>query len=329
MEAAWQVPTTVTDAAEAQDRTRIRRRGLGRPRSGCRAGPRARPPTILYGYQVRNNAAVGDDHQEAAARRHRPLPDLDRAVRRAAAPAPGAEPGGRRRPGHRRHRPRLRAACSAWSSEPYYHDTAGPGEAIAVPTKAILSVTENTYDGAGRITKAEFGGLRRGQVGDHDGLHRDRHGRHAADRRDQDGDRPGRPGPDRRTAPVPLVHGGHLRPDPLRLHRQGRPGDHHRPGRERLAQHLRRARQQDQGGGPRQGRQRADLRHRPGSSPASRTRGASSSRTPTTRWAARPACARARRRARCAPSGCTTPPPAASASPPARSGTTAPPSTRR
>ncbi|MEU7873137.1 RHS repeat-associated core domain-containing protein [Dactylosporangium sp. NPDC049140] len=43
-----------------------------------------------------------------------------------------------------------------WSSAAYYNDASAPQETLAVPTATIPSVTENVYDGAGRIIDAVF-----------------------------------------------------------------------------------------------------------------------------------------------------------------------------
>ncbi|MDP4509370.1 RHS repeat-associated core domain-containing protein [Nonomuraea turcica] len=41
----------------------------------------------------------------------------------------------------------------AWTSAPYYHDGSAPVTTLVTPTTAIPSVTENHYDGSGRITE--------------------------------------------------------------------------------------------------------------------------------------------------------------------------------
>ncbi|WP_062428633.1 RHS repeat-associated core domain-containing protein [Herbidospora daliensis] len=154
MEAAWQVPTTVTDAGGRK--TELEYDGAGRLTKVWLPGrAKSEAANILYAYKVRNTAPSVTTTKKL-------LPDgtgryqtstvlFDALLRQRQAQSQAV--GGGRVIADTVYDSR---GLVAWSSDPYYHDTSGPGEAIAVPTKAIPSVTENTYDGAGRLTKAEF-----------------------------------------------------------------------------------------------------------------------------------------------------------------------------
>ncbi|GAB1823445.1 RHS repeat-associated core domain-containing protein [Herbidospora sp. RD11066] len=154
LDTAWQIPRTVTDMGGRV--TELEYDAAGRLAKVWLPG-RARTDhaNLIYEYKVRNNAPSVTTTKRLLPNgtgRYQVSTVLYDAMLRQRQAQTQAVGGGR----VIAETMRDSRGLVTWTSEPYYHDGTGPTDTIAVPTKAIPSVTENTYDGAGRVIKTEF-----------------------------------------------------------------------------------------------------------------------------------------------------------------------------